>query len=1181
MPEWTLSQLEAVGERDKDLLVAAAAGAGKTAVLVERIIRRITDPDDPLEVDRILVVTFTNAAAAQMRQRIGAALTECLARRPGAKTRRQLLLLNMADINTLHAFCLDLVRSHYYHLGLAPSFRVAGEDEAALIRENVLDELLEKRYEEGDPLFLALSDDYGGEKGDDSLAELVLRLYEFSRSHPDPAAWLAGAAAAFSAPGADLDELVWSACIRESVGLAIERTHDLLVQALAGARAPGGPAAYAAVLSGDLDMVADLRQCLDRPWARLREAFREIAWARLPACREGDEELLARVRALRERAKDALKEVRERFLAREPGDILADLHRLAPAVNRLADLVREFAEAYRQAKLARGLVDFGDLEHFALRLLTGPDGAPSAPARALRERYAEVLVDEYQDINPVQETILQLVSRGANLFMVGDVKQSIYRFRLADPGLFLDKYRHFPTRPGGRQRRVDLTENFRSRPEIIRAVNFLFRQIMTPKAGEMAYGPAEELCPGAPPPDGPLSGPVELYVLEPPEGDTEDVTAVEREARLLAGRIGEMLSGRRQVWEEGCFRLLAPRDIVVLLRATRGVAETFLAEFRRRGIPAAADAGGGFDAATEVETVLSLLRIIDNPLQDIPLAAVLRSPLVGLSAAELAQLRLARPGDPFHRAARDGASRLAGTSRTRLEAFWSRLELWRAQARQGRLSDLIWRICRETGFYDYAGAMPGGAVRQANLRTLYDRARQFERTSFSGLFDFLRFVEHLREQGRDTAGTATDAGDAVRIMSVHKSKGLEFPVVGVAGLGRSFNLRDARARTVLHKDLGIGPDVVDRELGIRYPGWAKLAIREKMVRESLAEEMRILYVALTRAREKLLLVGSVRNLAARLRDWSTYLDWPGVALPDSCLLAAGDFLDWIGPAVLRHRDWQGGGSPVRDDPSRWEVYCPAHAPAAPAGESPPVDAEFWALVRRGQALPVPGDVARRVGDSLDWVYPHQEAVGRPAKIGVTELKRRLALPDETARPLYRPVVRPRFLQATGELSTAEQGTVWHLVLQHLDLAGDLSPAGIAAQIRTMQENLLLNEHQAAVVDPAALARLFAGALGRRLVAGRVRRELPFGLLVAAGEVRPEPAGRSEDEPVLVQGVIDCLVEEEDGFLLVDWKTDRVVDAERYRPQLDLYARAVETVFRRPVRDRYLYFLRAEEAVPLV
>ncbi|MDA8335159.1 MAG: helicase-exonuclease AddAB subunit AddA [Peptococcaceae bacterium] len=1180
MTEWTAAQEAAITGRDAHILVAAAAGAGKTAVLVERIIRRITDPADPVEVDQLLVVTFTNLAAAQMRQRIGTALAAADRPSPrtgspdrgagrGEKTRRQLLLLNMAAINTLHSFCLDLVRSHYYRLGLTPGFRVAGEDEADLIRRHVLENLMEKCYEAADPDFLALVDDYGGEKGDDRLVELVRRLYDFSRSHPDPEAWLAGAAGAFGGDAA-FDDSAWSGAVRESILVTLAGARDFLVQAARLAGSPLGPSVYAGVLARDLDSLATLRENLARPWAVWRAHFRALAWARLPVCRgEGvDEEVKERVRYLRDKAKEALREVHTRYFAREPGELAGDHAKVAPRMAALVGLVSAFAAGYREAKLARGLVDFGDLEHFALRLLRGPDGAPSELALTLRHRYAEVMVDEYQDINAVQEAILQLVSRPANLFMVGDVKQSIYRFRLAEPGLFLEKYRRFA--PEGPRRRVDLPENFRSRSEVIRAVNFLFRQIMTPVAGEMAYGPKEELACGLDYPG--RTGPVELYLLEPGDDQPEDV--LEREARLVAGRIRELLADGARVWEDGRFRPLGLRDIVVLLRSVRGAADSFVREFRRQGIPALATAGSGNDAAMEVATMLSLLQVIDNPRQDIPLAAVLRSPLVGIDAAGLAKIRAAGGEADFHRA----AATLSGE--TRLDGFFSRLESWRAQAREGRLSDLIWRIYRETGFYDYAGAMPGGGARQANLRALYDRACQYGETSLSGLFDFLRFVENRREGGRDEPAGA-DTIEAVRVMSIHKSKGLEFPVVFLAGLGRSFNLQDARAQTVLHKDLGIGPDVVDRELGVRYPSWAKLAIRERLVRESLAEEMRVLYVALTRAREKLVLVGSVRNLAARVKEWSTYRDWPRVTLPEGRLLAAANCLDWIGPAVLRHRDgaFLGGGgeapAEVRDDPSSWAVRCPVEL-SVPDRESAPVDEALFEQVRRGEPLAVSPALAAAVEAGLDWVYPYQ--AGLPAKIGVTELKRPFEPRDENTVYRYHPPARPRFLQETGELSELERGSAWHLVLQHVDLAGDLSAPGIGEQMRVMEENLLLTPGQAAVVDPGRLAGFFAGALGRRLTRGNVRRELPFSLLLPADEVYP--AGRGET--VLVQGVIDCLVEEEEGFLLVDWKTERLRGGavERYRVQLDVYARAVRTILGRPVREKYLYFLLAEEAVLL-
>ncbi len=1279
--KWTDEQWSAITAADCSLLVSAAAGAGKTAVLVERIIRKITDEKNPVDVDRLLVVTFTRAAAAEMKERISAAIAKELNKNPASRhLHRQLTLLNRASITTLHSFCLDILRQYFYRLNLDPAFRVADDTETALLMQETLEGLFEECYDSGDSNFLALVEAYGGDRDDAYLQDIVLRLNNFASGYPWPKQWLAALAGGYRCEeGVPLEDIPWGQTVLTWLELRFRGFRSRLETAAALASAPSGPAEYLETIAANIALVDDLISAVRISWQELYNAFGAVDFGKLRTCsrKDADETLKKRVQKARDEVKKAVKNIRETFFSRPPAELTADLGRVAPYVETLVGLVVEFADRYREAKKNRAMVDFSDLEHYCLQILMDESSAPgklvpSVAAAELREHFAEVLVDEYQDINSVQETILELVSRDAgispNRFMVGDVKQSIYRFRLADPQLFMRKYDTYPREEGLPERGIDLTRNFRSRPEIIDAVNFIFRQIMTPVVGEITYDRRAELTCGSdyPPLNGKASaaGPAELYIIEkqlqrapagsgagsedPENSDSagsglresadnaegqdyvgesetaagvdepEDLDAVQREARLVARRIREMVTGSAErpgpeffVFDKKAagYRPVQYRDIVVLLRATANWANTFLEEFRGAGIPAYADLDTGYFKATEVETVMSLLKVIDNPRQDIPLAGVLRSPIVGLNAGEMAFIRLQDTHGEFYDAVCKAAENTVAEPGSKLRQFLDKLEEWRTLARRGPLSELLWRIYNDTGYFAYVGGMPGGAQRQANLRALHDRARQYEATAFRGLFRFLRFIEKFQESGSDL-GAAPSVGeneDVVRVLSIHKSKGLEFPVVIVAGLGKQFNTGDSRQKALLHKELGLGLPVVDPELRITYPTVAYTAIARRLHMDMLAEEMRILYVALTRAREKLILVGSVKDLGKTAASWCecvTLQNWP---LPDFGLASARCFMDWIGPAVARHPE----GREIRKlafcetepagytagDRSSWRVVpVSGEINIQAAGEDTENQAVLVEAVRNLGQAETAGEFAETVDARLKWKYPFQAVAGKAAKATVTEIKRRFApeSPDGTPgtgiarvrHPLN--LVRPRFLQKTTGLSAAEYGSAMHLVMQNLDFCADLSEKGILRQVEDMVAAELLTVEQAEAVDISAIRGFVCSPLGQRVAAGKVlQREVPFTMAVPAAKIYDAPeteVKQLEQENVLVQGVIDLMIDEGDGYVIIDYKTDRMSPGQaeeavsRYRGQLDLYALAVEKILHRPVKEKYLYLFALGQEV---
>lgn len=1254
--KWTQEQWQAIIQTGNNLLVAAAAGSGKTSVLVERIIRKMTDLPEPVGVDQLLVMTFTNAAAAEMRHRIGDALRTALIAHPHSSfLRRQLAYLQRASITTIHKFCLGLLRQHYYAVDLDPDFRIGDEMETQLLRQDVLEAKLEEWYEQ-DEAFCRLADTVVDGQDDERLISLIFGLYNFSQSHPRPQQWLDEAASMFQRAGTEtIDELPWTRSIVQEIVSELEALAETAGQAILLASSPEGPNAYTGLLEQEKEALQHAAKAGKEGWERLEQMVRAISFQKLPTVKDADPELKKQVQKLRGKVKDGVKDILDEHFGAQPHELLEDLLQTAPHMETLARIVGEFAGAYQAAKRMRTIVDFNDLEHMALAVLSETDEAgqivPSAVAKGLREQFAEVLVDEYQDINLVQETILRLVSREAavdgvsNRFMVGDVKQSIYRFRLAEPGLFMQKYMTYPhpdlatdTSDGVR---IDLAANFRSRKEVVDAVNYLFRQIMSPGVGELDYDRSAELIFQASYPEiEPERLTVEMHLIDrtvpeaeeiaeeagavvatsgaeldesgtagesAEENPTEEANVAELEARLIAKRIRQWMEpgeGEKPLLvydrKENGMRPLAYRDIVILLRATSSWAQPMTEELRAAGIPVYVEQSDGYFEATEVELMISLLKLVDNPLQDIPLAAVLRSALVGCSEEELADIRIQESAGTFYLAVQafvesDGQTEL----HRRVRSFFRQLAAWRTVARQGSLTGLLSLIYRETGYLEYLATLENGEQRQANLRLLYDRARQYEATSYRGLFRFLRFVERLREAGSDLgeARTISEAEDVVRIMTIHKSKGLEFPVVFVAGMGKQFNQMDMVKPFLLHKELGFGPQVVDLQLRLRYPSLAQKGIKHRLKREMLAEEMRVLYVALTRAREKLVLVGSSKKLADRIGGWC---DAAGheERLGDGALLKAKGYLDWVGSALVRHphaqplRNYLPEGSfaaapGIIRDQSRWTFHFHQVNELVRKVEEDEKLALLWERLVSREPI---ADLAEgrdpqwreRIDAELSWRDPHAEASTTKVNWSVSELKKAAQTENQ---PFAMPKItrKPRFLsqEKSHRFTGAEQGTILHTVLQQVDMAKALDREELARQIQEMVSKQFLTVEEARQVDVERILTFFHTPIGMRMKKAKaIHRELPFTMTLQASEVSPDFVADANNQ-VLVHGIIDCLFEEEDGTLvLLDFKSDafrgdspeqasaQIVN--RYREQIRRYEQAVAQIWKRPVDESWLY-----------
>jgi ATP-dependent helicase/nuclease subunit A len=1288
MPTWTPKQQQAIETRTGDIVVSAAAGSGKTAVLVERICHYLLQADGDLS--RLLVVTFTEAAASEMRQRIAHALHSRLELDPTNKhLDRQLVLLQRAHISTIHAFCLWLLRRYFYHIDLDPAFRVMDEGEGRLLKLEVIDQVLERHYAEAaaDAPFYQLVDRYADKSGTD-LEQLVLRLHEFAQSQVFPESWLRKAAQAFALDAdVKVTDLPWFQVVTDSIKHELTLVKTTLESALRLAQDPAGPEHYVKPLQDDIAQVEDLCALMERgDWDQVVSSITSLKFmaARSPRVRsssvELDEGLKARVQNLRDKAKKSLGKLRDEVFCRTTESMLAELRTLAVPMQALADLVMEFTTAYREVKQTRAVVDFSDLERYTLQLLLDPASTednllPAPVALEVQAQFDEVLCDEYQDINPVQDAILSLVA-GRNMptsdspttFMVGDVKQSIYRFRLAEPSIFLTRCQQAAQGVGAQ---IALSTNFRCRKTVVDGVNFLFLALMTPGVGDVDYDDDAALVYGAnyaPTHQG--EHPVQLLLLErdatllndarkrlgvaatddtdasssnlaagqddaddtatPDSAEQDlDLNAVEREATVIARQIRAMVNEGDPptlVWDKKLadYRPIHYRDIVVLLRATREKVRSYIDIFRQEGVPLYGETGSGFFSAVEVETMLALLNIIDNPRQDIPLSGVLRSPLFGLNAHDLAQIRLVQIEGEFYDAvvARAQQNDVLGE---KLTQFLSQLEDWRSQARRHSVAELIWSIYRQTCYYDYCGGMPGGGQRQANLRALYDRARQFDQFTRHGLLRFLQYIADLQAAGDDqgTAPTLGESQDVVRLMSIHASKGLEFPVVFVAGLGTKFNQQDLRGSLLYDRQLGFGPKLVDPIKLTRAETLASMGVRESIRRAGLSEEMRILYVALTRARERLYLVGSVRAIPESVERWQQQAEavQENKRLPLYLATKAGTYLDWIMPVLssvenlvsISSEHEKGNGSA----PGWQATVYPAEAVIRELSQPQPIPVSAAVLESNEQEQPEATSewspqLAAQLQQQISWRYPYAWLSAVGARTTVTELKRREAqieTTESTPNRLYTPPSfrRPNFILDTGRLTPTEVGTATHLVLQHLPLDSVVSIQTVTTCIDQLVERRFLSQREGAAVDKEALVRFFTGDVGSRMLHAaqtdrEVLREVPFTLAIpvkhlgpgkqvlptydAVGGLNPVAAASEtldelsdEHDAVILQGVIDCLFNEPDGWVLVDFKTDRLpaqrfeaTVMERYKDQLHWYATAAVRVLRLPVNAIYICML---------
>ena len=1178
----TEQQHAAVFDRGGSLLVSAAAGSGKTKVLVERVFSYLTQ--EHANVDDFLIITYTRAAAAELRARLASELAARVAETPEDRhLRRQMFRVYQADIKTVDGFCASLLREHIHLLEpvdgrcLTPDFRVLDEAEAQLLRERALERTMETFYqdiENGDEEAAQLAGTLGAGRDDKALTALVLELHGKIQSHPYPEKWLQAAAENWRQLPSSLADSDYGRTVMEDTVRRALFWAGQLERAVAAME--DCEPVYKANAAQFLATAAELRryeQASQEGWDAMGRV--QPVLQRAGAVKNGEnDEAKAAAKAVREKYKKAKEEMTAPYLVTER-EHLEDLQAAAPSMLALLRLTERFSQRYQAEKVRRNAMDFSDQEHYAVTLLCGQDDEPTDLARQVSQRYQEIMVDEYQDTNEVQDCIFRAISRaGRNLFTVGDVKQSIYRFRLADPTIFMGKYRQFADAADaeeGQPRRMVLSRNFRSRGEVLEATNFVFSDIMSQ---EMGYTDQEKLYFGAAYYTSAAGRETELHVVSVEETPDQTLDRTEAEARFTARRIRQLLDEKFPVQAgEGAMRPVRPEDIVILMRSPRSRMQTFTRALAREGIPCGSGESEDFFSAMEIAVTVSLLEIVDNPRQDVPLIGVLRSPLVGLSPNQLAAIRAVLPEGDYYDALCQDESNAA-------REFLTLLNELRQAAREMPADDLLWYIYDRCHVMAIFGAMEDGTMRQARLTALYDYARQLVQSGKAGLFDFISHLRQLLENGdAPTLGTA-QAAEGVQIMSIHRSKGLEFPVVILADLQRSFNRQDLNRPVLVHPELGLGTDRVDRERHIRYATISKEALALRLEREAKAEEMRILYVAMTRAREKLILIDCRKGMEKKLRDLTAMT---GIPVPPEAVADADSPGEWVLLSLLHTTQAAAlhGMAGVRPEvltqaPDSWSIRL-WHENGEASGTA----------VEDTEEAGVPQDFTEPDRAALDFVYPHAAVTTVPTKITATQLKGR-ELDQEVAGgagTVRRPSEpeKPRFLQKIHGLSAAERGTAIHLVMQYLPMDTAAEEQSVAAQVQALEQRRLLTPAQAEAVDKRAVAAFLRSPLADRIRgAEQVWREYRFALLMPAERY----AGGAEGEEMLLQGVADCVFRKDGALTVVDFKTDRVTAeeaparAEIYRGQLQAYSDALSRIMEMPVERRVLYFFQCGQEISL-
>lgn len=1259
MPSWTPMQQAAIDQREANILVSAAAGSGKTAVLTERVLNRIlgSKVEAPIELDRFLIVTFTSAAAQEMKERIMHKLSGVMNELSETAEENQELMeylerqmahLPQASISTIHSFCLKTIKAYFNRLEIDPNIKVGNEAELSMMRQEILEDLMEEYLESQDADFLELAEIYGNVQGLENLKALILEVDIFSKSTLFPEAWLKEQVKKLKMSYQSINEMPWANSFKQQIISTIADVNKIYQKALVLCDQPAGPVLYKEALESDLSYLQQVDT--DLPLSQMIEAINQVSFVALSRKKqECDPELKEKVKAYRDLAKEVIKGLQEDLAYVQDEKLLKQLPYVGYLMETLTKVIQVFEARYSTQKQEAGLVDYNDLEHLCLELLIKPEWNDEGEliqihytevAKELSSFYKEVYIDEYQDSNTVQETLLKAVAEanhedGPTRFMVGDMKQSIYRFRLANPLIFAEKYQNwlkYEVENNAKTKNVciDLSQNFRSRENILEGVNDLFEQVMSEEVGELAYDEYAKLRVGnlyqdgnpEALPTGNLADTIELHILETgeKEEDTEtgleSLKSVECEALMGAELIDQLLKGEgnpTHIFDKdlGDYRKVEPRDIVILLRAPSSKASLFENALMNKGIGAYADISNNFFEALEIQIMVSLLKIIDNPLQDIPLITILRSPIVGLTLDELVYIRKALDEGCFYEALSvylqekdvtleecDEVIRQHDLIK-KIRAFMKELTYYREISSELKTEELLARLYVETGYYRYVAMLPSGAKKKANLELLKKYASEYEANNHGKLFGFLQHLNKLSEtpEGLKEAKLVGENENLVRIMSIHKSKGLEFSVVFLCDAGKRFNNNDLTKEVLLHSELGLAPDYVDTAQYVKYPTLPKLAIKQQIKAENASEEMRVLYVALTRAKEKLFITGTLPNLQDKVNQWKLFGNREDKAIMPLGVKRAGSYLNWIGLSLYAHSEVAFFRELVQDQvptlfkgQSKWQVKIWHKEELSALQETRLEEIEDKReILHNWDTEKIYSEHKAEINRRLSFTYPYEKAILLPTKVSVSEIKRNQenVVDADYTMQLYPNTYEapiPHFIKSEEGLTGAKRGILIHSVFEHLDYLKYQDESAIQEEIERLIMAHQLEQDVLKVVSIKRLAQMAQSEIVAQMrKAKQVEKEKAFMYLVQANVISED---YPEDEEILIQGVIDNFFVNEEGITIVDYKTDYIDPKdinsskkkiqEKYKKQLEFYAMALQDITKISVAHKYIYLYNINE-----
>lgn len=1189
--KWTEEQSQAIHEKGSNILVAAAAGSGKTAVLVERIINKIIQEE--IDIDKLLVVTFTNAAASEMRERILNAIYKKIEEEPtNLRLQKQITLLNKSNICTIHSFCLDVIRNNFYEINISPNFRIGDTAEIELLKEEVLDELFEDLYLKEDEGFLKLLEIYTSYKDDEPLKDIVKSIYNFIQSAPFPEKWLAEKVKLFDIDieNTDFAETVWGKIILNNYKECIEENILGLKKIKKELDAENELEKFSQAIRLDIENLESLLVNLNS-WDKSYELAKTFSFVRWPSSKKINSETPAFVKEKRDMINAKFKKLKDSIFIYTSAEVLSDLKNMYEVLNLLQAIILKFNENYKKAKLERNIIDFNDIEHLALKILIkDEDGkyVPSEIAKKYQDKFEEIAIDEYQDSNMVQEYILTSISKGNNIFMVGDVKQSIYKFRQAMPELFLNKYKTYKLKKEKTEAddlKIQLFKNFRSRKNILDTTNIIFQEIMSKDLGDVDYNEDEYLNLGANYEEPQLenidfAGKTEINIInledttKDSQEDEEDNVKTERiensilEARYVAQKINELINSNYYVLDkkEG-YRKVTYKDIVVLLRSTTELSPIYEKEISDLGMPVYSETSTEYLNSVEIQLIMSCLKIIDNPMQDIPLVTVMRSMIGGFTDNDLIEIRLADKYENFYESAVKSRIQVNEELRNKIDSFLELINNWREESEFLALDELIWKIYMDTGYYNYVGLMQNGKLRQANLKMLFERAKQYESASFKGVFNFINFIDKLKLRNNDL-GAAKIIGEnenVIRIMSIHKSKGLEFPIVFLSSTGKNFNLKDLRDKILIHQEIGFGPNYENSELKIEYPTLAKEAIKMVSKRESISEEMRVLYVALTRAKEKLIITGIEKDLQKSIeskeKELQIYETEDNAKINPKILESYKSYLDWIELVYLKNKI-------KNSDIFEFNVVSKAEI----LSQNSETEIERKDILKDIANKKNSKENLEKIKNILEWEYKYKDSTEMPSELSVSKIKE--LSKDKAEEKFGITLKKPNFLIEKTELTAAEKGTIMHLCLQKLNYKEDYNLEKLKNMVNNLVEQEIILPKEAECVNYNKILAFLKSNIWKEMRTAKVvEQEKAFYLNLKANEIYQNNA---EDE-ILVQGIIDLYyITNNDELVLVDYKTDYVENnneqslKDKYNIQLEIYKKALEESLNRKVDKVYIY-----------